>query len=382
MVKLSVCFLAVLLAGCVPVVTPEPGPEPTPATPFVLGSETSTGTVGPDGGVLALGDVTITVPAGALLEPTTLTLTRVSQFPLSGFTAGVHFEPEGLTFLTPVSVRLAAGDWAFGYRGAGEDAHLLAFTREGGALVVKTMHFSGFGVGTGATPPTSPVAAEARADDAQARGDGPSAEAALGALFVELRATLEAATQSRSALGSAIFALVRLREQAQRAGLSAAFPTELAAATALVRQGFLAERDRIFAAATTSGRWQELLDLETFLIPRAQVLGLTDDADLSTAGLAAAMPLKASLTGVALTYSSVDQQYHVVGEASVLLPGHPPIILPEMEVSAAIVGGVRASGVTQTESGAFDLPFRQDRESMRVTGPCTLGTPRNIAIRL
>ena len=63
MVKLSVCLLAVLLAGCVPVVTPPPEPEPaptptTPTTPFTLGTETSTGTVGPDGGVLALGDVT------------------------------------------------------------------------------------------------------------------------------------------------------------------------------------------------------------------------------------------------------------------------------------------------------------------------------------
>src|SRR5262245_19894434 len=63
--------------------------------------------VGPAGGTVRSADgVSITIPAGALLDEVPITITRVQAAPPGALGPAYHFEPEGLTFKRPVQVVL------------------------------------------------------------------------------------------------------------------------------------------------------------------------------------------------------------------------------------------------------------------------------------
>ncbi|HXJ34199.1 MAG TPA: Ig-like domain-containing protein [Candidatus Eisenbacteria bacterium] len=105
---------------------------------------------------------TLTVPADALLDDTTITLTPVTA--IGGFAVGrdlvaaVDAEPSGLLFLKPATLTItlprapAERLLGFGYEGDGTDFHgeLLAANGTTARLIVT--HFSGFGAGPESSP--------------------------------------------------------------------------------------------------------------------------------------------------------------------------------------------------------------------------------------
>lgn len=73
------------------------------------GPLTSSGTIGPAGGSVALGLASITIPPGALTKPTRIRLTQRSDSPPSAYAAYsalYEFDPAGQTFLVPATVVL------------------------------------------------------------------------------------------------------------------------------------------------------------------------------------------------------------------------------------------------------------------------------------
>lgn len=63
----------------------------------------STATIGPNGGSINAGPHTLVIPAGALGEPTTITMTVPSGLGVNA----VKFAPEGLRFGTPASLTMS-----------------------------------------------------------------------------------------------------------------------------------------------------------------------------------------------------------------------------------------------------------------------------------
>lgn len=110
---------------------------------------------------------TLAIPEGALLKPTNISLTPVTEIkglPFSdGFVASVHLEPEGLQLYdyAMLHVKVPAGFnrdrlTGFGYHGGGKEFHLRPLTDVGDAgFVLPIIHFSGYGA--------SEVTAEERA---------------------------------------------------------------------------------------------------------------------------------------------------------------------------------------------------------------------------
>jgi hypothetical protein len=71
------------------------------------GTQTTTMMVGSAGGAVALGDITLNIPAGALTVDTAITITSsIDGAPMaySRYTAVYTFEPAGLQFAQPVTV--------------------------------------------------------------------------------------------------------------------------------------------------------------------------------------------------------------------------------------------------------------------------------------
>jgi len=64
---------------------------------------TSTKTIGPLGGSISAGPHTLTVPPGALLSPTTITMTA----PTGRGVNAVRFQPEGLRFVAPAALTMS-----------------------------------------------------------------------------------------------------------------------------------------------------------------------------------------------------------------------------------------------------------------------------------
>ena len=64
--------------------------------------DSASAVIGPAGGVLRVGPHTLTVPAGSLGDPVTITATI-----LAGPTNRVHFEPEGLKFGEPARLTIS-----------------------------------------------------------------------------------------------------------------------------------------------------------------------------------------------------------------------------------------------------------------------------------
>ena len=119
-------------------------------------------TLGPEGGTLSAtaadgARYTLTVPAGALLEETDLSITplgAIEHFPGGGeAAAGAHFAPDGLRFYVPATLTIdlpdgsdARGYTGFSYREEGADLHLYPTIPAGTTLSYSIPHFSGYGL--------------------------------------------------------------------------------------------------------------------------------------------------------------------------------------------------------------------------------------------
>ena len=108
------------------------GSSPAPSEALVR----SSGEVGPAGGRLGTQGLELEIPAGALAEPTTVSV--LSFAPEVGELARFRFAPAGLAFLKPATVRVPVGSLPPGarlYWEVGGDTVLLPATLEGNSLV-------------------------------------------------------------------------------------------------------------------------------------------------------------------------------------------------------------------------------------------------------
>lgn len=210
--------------------------------------------LGPDGGSITAGPVTLTVPAGALLDERQITVTPLSAIdgsPLGRLVAGAGLEPQGLHFLEPAHLSLAVpadvspGDLVgFGFDGAGTSFHLTPLTIASGTISIPVWHFSGAGAAT-ATPAQvaavltyTPTAADqlytqhieaARFGDAQTGADAntdPRIDDALNLWFVNsvLPNLVAAKGGSEAELEQAAGEWVAWEEQVQLNGRSGRSP--------------------------------------------------------------------------------------------------------------------------------------------------------------
>ncbi len=147
-------------SGSLPVFHPET-PNPLTVTAIADSSHAATATIPADGGTLSATGAdgttyTLTVPGGALIQDTDVTMTPVSAIsglPLSGgLQAAVQLQPEGLQLyqlatLTIVPDASVAPDrqMSFAYQGNGSEFHLQPI-HLGSAIVFDRAHFSGYGV--------------------------------------------------------------------------------------------------------------------------------------------------------------------------------------------------------------------------------------------
>ena len=130
------------------------------STPVLDTPRRVSATIGRAGGTLASGGLTLTIPAGALSEDTTIALTPLTDLadsPLAGtIIGGAKLEPEGLRFLRPaiLSFALPAGTPAtevigFGSAGDGSELHLQPHSVSGGTISLQLWHFSTAGGSSG-----------------------------------------------------------------------------------------------------------------------------------------------------------------------------------------------------------------------------------------
>lgn len=134
---------------------PDGGPQPSPVgTPLAAPVDA---TIGPEGGVLTSADgrLSLTVPAGALAEDTTLSIQELSNTAPHGYGSAYRLGPDGLRFASPVSIAFAYAEalpTAGGPHGAAvafqdEDGIWQAvldsrLDEEAGLLEAQTTHFS------------------------------------------------------------------------------------------------------------------------------------------------------------------------------------------------------------------------------------------------
>ena len=130
------------------------------ATVVVDEARSVSGSIGRSGGSLATGGLTLTIPAGALSEDTTITVTPLLDLagsPLAGsIVGGAKLEPEGLRFLKPalLSVLLPTGVApesvvGFGSASDGSELHLQPHSLADGAISLRLWHFSTAGGSSG-----------------------------------------------------------------------------------------------------------------------------------------------------------------------------------------------------------------------------------------
>ena len=167
--KASIVLVLVLAVGC-----SGAAPSPSPAPDFTNRATNQisltltldqpsrvTGVISEEGGVLATtasdgARYSLDVPAGALPDPTEVTLTPVAS--IAGLPVGaealaaVHFSPEGLDFLQPatVTVELPIGVnpdevTGFAFVGDGKQLYQYPVEVEGSLLKFTVTHFSGVG---------------------------------------------------------------------------------------------------------------------------------------------------------------------------------------------------------------------------------------------
>lgn len=154
-------------------------PEPNPVSAEITLDSTSsaTKTIGPKGGMIEIAgtdgwDYKFTVPKGFLVSETEITMTPITSLTspmLKGFTAGVHFEPNGL-ILPGIGLLEISGDVVeddlvgLTYEGDGDEVALSWAELDGSTIRIPISHFSGAGAGTpapgaGDRSPTGPYKA-------------------------------------------------------------------------------------------------------------------------------------------------------------------------------------------------------------------------------
>jgi hypothetical protein len=109
--------------------------------------------IGEAGGAISVAGMTLEIPAGAVPEGETITLTPLSSVVGSPFAAapvGVKMEPSGLVLLKPATLTFprpaGAGQVvAFGFDGSGQSFHLIPYTADAHNVSVRVWHFSGAG---------------------------------------------------------------------------------------------------------------------------------------------------------------------------------------------------------------------------------------------
>jgi hypothetical protein len=145
---------------------PKPKPKPAPTAKNVeisldagRGAEAS---IGSSGGTVSAesasgAKATLSIPAGALAEPTAVSLTPVAS--LRGISkisllAAVELGPDGTALAAPATLSLelpSTPSRVFGiaWYGAGHNVHRYPIVRSGSRVTIRLTHFSGAGVATG-----------------------------------------------------------------------------------------------------------------------------------------------------------------------------------------------------------------------------------------
>jgi len=138
------------------------GTPPT-VTPKLDTAHQATATINATGGSLSVTDAkgnqfTLTIPAGALLDQTPITMTAISSatgLPGTGLIAGVELEPDGLPLMAPAQLKidlaapLPGGSHAIGWRGQSPGIYMNAVLPDPKSLTLALTHFSGAGMGSG-----------------------------------------------------------------------------------------------------------------------------------------------------------------------------------------------------------------------------------------
>ncbi len=149
----AAALVAVMMFGCGEShVMDVPPPDPGDVTETAV-------TIGPDGGIVDAGSLSLEIPAGALAEDTEIRIIPTADAAPEAFDAFspvFRFEPAGLSFDVPATVRLPfAGDESvatiFWTRAGGDEFIARATHIEDGLAVTEVSHFSRAFVGTACT---------------------------------------------------------------------------------------------------------------------------------------------------------------------------------------------------------------------------------------
>jgi len=138
-------------------------PEPNPASAEITLDTVSsiTETIGPDGGKIEVVgtdgvNYLFTIPKGFLISEIEVTMTSITSLTspmLDKFTAGVHFEPDGLMFPGVAWLEISGGVLDdklvdITYEGKGDEVARSWAELDGSTIRIPITHFSGAGAGT------------------------------------------------------------------------------------------------------------------------------------------------------------------------------------------------------------------------------------------
>jgi hypothetical protein len=137
-------------------------------------------TIDRSGGTLSATDANgitygLTVPAGALAEPTDIALYPVSAVANlaadSTLTGGVQFVPDGLSFVVPAQLTIempagldAATQAGLAWSADGAEIHRYPLRADGGTLRLSIFHFSGVGIANPLALPIAPAGCATQSD--------------------------------------------------------------------------------------------------------------------------------------------------------------------------------------------------------------------------
>jgi hypothetical protein len=139
------------------------GPTPPVVTPTLDTARAASASISTAGGSLAATDAkgnrfTLTIPAGALLNRETITMTPVisaTGLSGSGVVAAVQLDPDGLGLMQPAQLKIEfatpppAGTLPLGWRNQTPGVYLNMVNPKQQALTLSLLHFSGAGAGGG-----------------------------------------------------------------------------------------------------------------------------------------------------------------------------------------------------------------------------------------
>ena len=192
----GLALACVLLLACAP-----SAPEPlVTATGTATGDATEV-TIGADGGVLSVGALTLTVPAGAFDQDTLVSATPISSTAPGARGQAFRLAPEGTTFGAPVTLTFAYDEGEL--EGTSSEALWVAFQHSSGVwaipadltmdtaghtVSVETTHFSDWSMVAGAQlrPPSATVKTKGTVELTALRcfGKGPNPDPELESLLL------------------------------------------------------------------------------------------------------------------------------------------------------------------------------------------------------